>query len=1042
MLRRVLSLGFAFILTVGAFAFTDESSVRIDLFKNLRPRNIGPANMGGRITDVEGIPGNPSTIYIGVGTGGLWKTTNWGISWTPLFDEQETLSIGDLALDPQNSDIIWVGTGEANPRNSISIGCGVYKSTDGGKTWQYLGLRETRQISRIIVHPHDSNTVWVATLGSPFGSNPERGVFMTTDGGKTWQKVLYIDEQHGASDLDIDPVNPNILYAGMWRFERKPWTHTSGSEHGGVFKSIDGGRTWRKITSGLPRLMGRIGVKVAPSNPNVVYVIAESNDGTLFRSNDRGETFQRVSTETNIVSRGFYYTDLRVCPSDENRLYFLATQLRMSIDGGRTSQQLAANVHVDHHALWIDPKNPNIIWNGNDGGLAFSMDRGQTWDVIANIPLAQFYQIHCSMEAPFYQVAGGLQDNGSWMGWARNKEGGIVNEHWRMVSFGDGFFCLIHPRDPNLIISESQGGNILRTNLATGVQENISPQARRSDGGPASELKYRFNWNTPIIPSPHNADTVYVGGNVVFKSTDFGTTWSVISPDLTTNDPEKQKDAGGPIWVENTTAEYHCTIISLAESPIQKGLLWVGTDDGRLWKSLNDGISWIELTQNVPNLPPNSPVSHVEPSRAGADVAYVAFDRHLLNDFKPYVYKTTDGGKTWQLITNGLPDEAYVFVVREDPRNLNLLYAGTERGLFLSFDAGQNWQKFPNVPPVPVHDIQVHPLMNDLVLGTHGRSVYVLDDVTPLQEATPAIVEKPAHLFTPPTAWRYSSRMTRYGRGDRPIVSPNPPYGAMITFYLKERPKQGRVRIQILDSQGNLLRELTRVPQEPGVHRVSWDLRTRGEATEEEDETPREGVQAQRGQQQGGPLGPQVLPGTYRVKLIAGEFEMEQPITVRMEPALEPYLPQMKAGYQFALETLGMIRQLNRAMQVLTSVETQLNNLRQTARQQNVRLPDALDKAISEHLKQIADMKAKVDNPNTGLAYARSARLRGRLNSVYGQMSSNTGPTLAQVAYFNEVKAEFEGVYGEIRAYLTQTAPQLSEQLKANNLPALLIGEL
>ncbi len=1042
MLRRVLSLGFAFILTVSAFAFTDESGVRIDLFKSLRPRNIGPANMGGRITDVEGVPGNPSTLYVGVGTGGLWKTTNWGISWTPLFDEQETLSIGDLALDPQNPDIIWVGTGEANTRNSISIGCGVYKSTDGGKTWQYLGLRETRQISRIIVHPRDPNTVWVAAIGSPFGPNPERGVFMTTNGGKTWEKVLYIDEQHGASDLDIDPVNPNILYAGMWRFERKPWTHTSGSEQGGVFKSTDGGRTWRKITNGLPQLMGRIGVKVAPSNQNVVYVIAESNDGTLFRSNDRGETFQRVSTETNIVSRGFYYTDMRVCPSDENRLYFLATQLRMSIDGGRTSQQIASTVHVDHHALWIDPKNPNIIWNGNDGGLAFSMDRGQTWDVIANIPLGQFYQIHCSMEAPFYQVAGGLQDNGSWMGWARNKEGGIVNEHWRMVSFGDGFYCLIHPRDPNLVISESQGGNILRTNLATGVQENISPQARRSDGGPASELKYRFNWNTPIIPSPHDPDTVYVGGNVVFKSTDFGTTWSIISPDLTTNDPEKQKDAGGPVWVENTTAEYHCTIISLAESPVQKGLLWVGTDDGRLWKSPNDGTSWIELTQNVPNLPPNSPVSHVEPSRAGADVAYVAFDRHLLNDFKPYVYKTTDGGKTWQLITNGLPEEAYVFAVREDPRNLNLLYAGTERGLFISFDAGQSWQKFPNVPPVPVHDIRVHPLMNDLVLGTHGRSVYVLDDVTPLQEATPAIVEKPAHLFTPPTAWRYSSRMTRYGRGDRPIVSPNPPYGAMITFYLKERPKQGRVRIQIVDSQGNLLRELTRVPQEPGIHRVSWDLRTRGEATEEDDEPPRESGQAQRGQQQGEPLGPQVLPGTYRVKLIAGEFEMEQPLTVRMEPALEPYLPQVKAGYQFALETLSMIRQLNRAMQVLTSVETQLNNLRQTARQQNVRLPEALDKAIGDHLKQVADMKAKVDNPNTGLAYARSARLRGRLNTVYGLMSSNTGPTLAQVAYFNEVKAEFEGVYGEIRAYLIQTAPQLSEQLKANNLPALLIGEL
>ncbi|GIV07778.1 MAG: hypothetical protein KatS3mg017_0980 [Fimbriimonadales bacterium] len=1041
MLRRVLSFGFVFFLCVSTFAFTDPSGVSGDLFKNLRFRNIGPANMGGRITDVEGIPGNPGIVYVGTATGGLWKTTNWGITWTPLFDEQETTSIGDVALDPQNPDILWVGTGEANPRNSISIGCGIYKSVDGGKTWHYLGLRETRQISRIIVHPRDSNTVWVAAIGSPFGPNPERGVFMTTDGGKTLQKVLYIDEYHGASDLDIDPTNPNILYAGMWRFERKPWTHTSGSEQGGVFKSTDGGRTWRKVTNGLPRLMGRIGVKVAPSNPNVVYVIAESNDGTLFRSNDRGETFQRVSTETNIVSRGFYYTDLRVCPSDENRLYFLATQLRMSIDGGRTSQQIAGSVHSDHHALWIDPKDPNILWNGNDGGLAFSMDRGQTWDVIANIPLAQFYQIHCSMEAPFYQVAGGLQDNGSWIGWVRNKEGGIVNEHWRMISFGDGFYCLIHERDPNLVLSESQGGNIYRTNLATGVQENISPQARRSDGGPASELKYRFNWNTPIIPSPHDPNTVYVGANVVFRSTDFGATWSVISPDLTTNDPEKQKDAGGPVWVENTTAEYHCTIISLAESPLQKGLLWVGTDDGRLWKSPNDGISWIELTPHVPNLPPNSPVSHVEPSRASIDTAYVAFDRHMLNDFKPYLYKTTDGGKTWHPITNGIPDEAYVFVVREDPRNLNLLYAGTERGLFVSFDGGQNWQKFPNLPPVPVHDIQVHPLMNDLLLGTHGRSVYVLDDITPLQEVSPQVVAKPAHLFTPPTAWRYSSRMTRYGRGDRPIVAPNPPYGAMITFYLKERPKQGRVRIQILDSQGNLLRELTRVPQEPGIHRITWDLRTRGEATEDNEETPRETPATQRGQQ-GGPLGPQVLPGTYRVKLIAGDFEMEQLLTVKMEPALEPYLTQVKAGYQFTLETLSMIRKLNRAMQSLNSVESQLNNLLQAARQQNVKLPEALDKAIGEHLKQIADMKAKVDNPNTGLAYARSARLRGRLNSVYGQMSSNTGPTQAQIVYFNEVKAEFEQVYGEIRTYLTQTAPQLNEQLKANNLPTLLIGEL
>ncbi len=1029
--------GFVFALWLWLLILPSFGQVSAELFKNLRWRNIGPANMGGRITDIEGIPGNPRTVYIATATSGLWKTTTMGIRWEPLFDDQETQTIGDIALDPQNPDIIWVGTGEANLRNSISIGCGIYRSIDGGKSWEYLGLRETRQISRIIIHPRDSNTVWVAAIGSPFGPNPERGVFMTTDGGKTWQKVLYIDEHHGASDLEIDPVNPNILYAGMWRFERKPWTHTSGSEEGGLFKSTDGGRTWRKITNGLPKLMGRVGVKVAPSNPNVVYCIAESNDGTLFRSNDRGETFQLVSRETNIVSRGFYYTDMRVDPQDENRLYFLATQLRLSIDGGRTTQQLASTVHVDHHALWIDPSNPNCIWNGNDGGLAFSMDRGATWDVVSNLPLGQFYQIYLSNEAPFYQVAGGLQDNGSWIGYARTKEGGIVNEHWRMVSFGDGFHCLIHAENPSLVLSESQGGNVLRTNLATGIQENISPQARRGDGGPVKDLKYRFNWNTPIIPSPHDPNTVYVGGNVVLKSTDFGTTWTVISPDLTTNDPEKQKDAGGPVWVENTTAEFHCTIISLAESPVQPGVIWVGTDDGNLQVTFDGGLRWTNLTPNVPNLPPNSPVSHVEPSRANALTAYVAFDRHMLNDFKPYLYKTTDGGKSWQPLTNGLPDEAYIFVVREDPRNLNLLYAGTERGLFVSFDGGQNWQRMPNLPPVPVHDIQIHPTMNDLVIGTHGRSVYVLDDIAPLQQVSAEVLEKPAHLFEPPTAWRFSSRMTRYGRGDRPLVAPNPPSGAIITYYLKERPKQGqRVRIQILDSQGKVLRELTRIPQEPGVHRVEWDLRIRVDSSSDEEETPSAGAP-----QQQAPLGPQALPGTYRVRLIVGEFQMEQPLTLRVEPALEPYLTNMKAGYQFALETLEMITQLNRAMRVLNGVEEQLNNLRQTARTQGVRLDSAVSEAIENHLKKIAELKSQVDNPNTGLAYARGPRLRGRLSSVYGMMGSNTGPTQAQVAYFNEVKAEFESVYGAIRNYLRTEASQLSDQLQSKGLPTLLIGE-
>lgn len=528
---------------------SDQARPQIDpsLFENLEWRNIGPAIMGGRTTDIEGVPGNPNIVYVATASGGLWKTTNGGITWTPIFDRQNTISIGDIAIDPKNPDVIWVGTGESNTRNSVSFGDGVYKSTDGGKTWQHLGLRDTRHISRILIHPHNPDIVYVGAVGHAFGPNEERGVFMTTDGGRTWQKVLYIDAQHGVSDMDMDPSNPNILYAAMWYFERKPWTHRSGSEKGGVFKSVDGGRTWKKLERGLPKLLGRIGVKVAPSNPQVVYVIAESKEGTLFRSDDRGETFREVSREVRIVSRGFYYADLRVDPWDENRVYAIASNLFVSIDGGRTFRRISARTHSDYHTLWIDPTNPYRLWQGNDGGVAVSYDRGETWEYVNNIPLGQFYQIHADNRLPFYWVSGGLQDNGTWTGPSRTREpAGILNDDWIMVSFGDGFHVVTHPEDPNLYLSESQGGNLFRTDLRTREQQNVSPQARRNDGGPVGELKYRFNWNAPIVLSPHDKNTVYYGGNVVFRSTDFGKTWQVISPDLTTNDPEKQKDAGGP----------------------------------------------------------------------------------------------------------------------------------------------------------------------------------------------------------------------------------------------------------------------------------------------------------------------------------------------------------------------------------------------------------------------------------------------------------------------------------------------------------------
>ena len=483
-----------------------------EAFQRLEWRSIGPANMGGRTTDVEGVPGNANVVYVATGSGGLWKTVNGGVTWKPIFERQGTISIGDIALAPSNPDVIWVGTGESNLRNSVSFGDGVYKSTDGGKNWQHMGLRQTEHISAIVIHPTNPDVVYVGAFGHAFAPNDERGVFMTTDGGKTWTRTLYIDREHGVSDLDLDATNPNVLYAGMWSFERKPWTHRSGSEKGGVYKSIDGGRTWNKLSNGLPKLLGRIGIRTAPSNPNVVYAIVESKDGTLYRSDDRGETFKQVSKQTNIVSRGFYYTTVRVDPNNENRVYAVASGLFESIDGGKTFRSITGKTHIDFHAFWQDPKNSKRIWMGNDGGIAVTHDGAETWEPVYNIPLGQFYQIHADNRQPFYYVMGGLQDNGSWTGPSRTREpAGIMNDDWRMISFGDGFYVLNHPDDPEIYISESQGGNILRTDFRTREQQEINPWGRGSGDGPALGEKFRFNWNAPLILASRQEHPLFRG---------------------------------------------------------------------------------------------------------------------------------------------------------------------------------------------------------------------------------------------------------------------------------------------------------------------------------------------------------------------------------------------------------------------------------------------------------------------------------------------------------------------------------------------------
>ncbi len=1004
-------------------------------FERLEWRSIGPAIMGGRTADIEGVPGNANLLYVATASGGLWKTINGGVTWKPIFERQGTISIGDVALAPSNPDVVWVGTGESKTRNSVSFGDGVYKSTDGGKNWQHMGLRETERISAIVIHPHNPDIVYVGALGHAFGPNDERGVFMTTDGGKTWTKTLYLDREHGVSDLDMDATNPNILYAGMWSFERKPWTHRSGSEKGGLYKSIDGGRTWNKLTNGLPKLIGRIGVRAAPSNPEIVYAILEAKEGTLYRSDDRGETFKQVSKNDRIVARGFYYTRVRVNPENENHVYAVASTLFESIDGGRAFRSITGRTHIDYHAFWQDPKNPKRIWQGNDGGIAVSYDGGETWEPVYNIPLGQFYQIHADNRLPFYNVMGGLQDNGAWTGPSRTREpAGIMNDDWRMVSFGDGFYVINSADNPDLYISESQGGNILRTDFRTREQQEINPWGRGSGDGPAAGEKYRFNWNSPILLSPHDKNTVYFGGNVVFKSNDFGKTWEQISEDLTTNDPERLKDAGGPVAIENTTAEYYSTIITLAESPLQQGQVWAGTDDGNIQLTTDGGKSWTNLIKNISGVAAKSPVSHVEPSRTNARTAYVSFDRHMFDDFRPYIFKTTDGGRHWSSIAGNLPAKAYVQVVREDPKNPNLIYAGTEIGLFASYNGGREWValNLKNLPNVSVHDIVVHPRENDLILATHGRSVWIYDDAAPIQQLTSAILSSNTHLFPIRPALRYATRFTRYGIGDKQFAGPNPPYGALITYYLKDKPDDKTTfKIQVFDSTGKLVQELDKPAKEKGLNRAAWNLRLGG-AEVRRPPSPEETAFA------GPPRGPHVLPGTYTVKLTVGDKTFQQPVEVRLDPTISVPQADLQQQYDLQIKLRDMQSSVNSALRFLDSIEEQLKHTQTTVKNLNKEPDKDMMKALEDYIKQVMALEDRLARRSEGLGSSGKAQVVNKIGELFfGMDGTNAAPTPYQRQYFEEIQPEFRDRMAEVNRFIRDTIPQWNEKLRGWNAPTL-----
>ncbi len=980
-LRTVLFTSLALVVALAAPA-ADAGTTPPGPFDHLEWRNLGPANMGGRVADVAGVPGDPKVVWVGAAAGGVWKSSDAGTTFTPVFDHQPVASIGAIAVAPSNPSVVYVGTGESAARNSVSAGNGVYRTTDGGATWTHLGLDQTRHISKILVDPNDPDRIWVGALGHIYGPNSQRGVFRSSDGGATWDKVLFVDDHHGISDLAMDPTNPKLILAGVWRFERRPWSFTSGGEGGGVFRSTDGGATWTKVTKGLPKEMGRIGIAVARSNPEVVYVIAETNAGTLFRSSDGGSSFTRVSDEVEIVSRGFYYTHVRVDPTDENTVYAVASTLWRSIDGGHTFKRIARGTHIDYHALWIDPLDPNRLWQGQDGGIAVSHDRGDTWEAVRNLPIAQYYQVFADARQPFYFVGGGLQDNGCWTGPSRTREpAGILDDDWRMVSFGDGFYMVANAHDPDLYLSESQAGAIVRTDMRTRQQISVSPQPARNDGGPAKDLPVRFNWNAPIVASPHDPDTVYFAGSVVFKSTDFGLTWEAISPDLTTADPAKMGEAGGPVWPENTTAEYHCTVISFAESPAEAGVLWAGTDDGNLQLTRDGGVSWTNVVGRVPGLPHGTAVSHIEPSRSAPGTAWAAFDGHQLDDPAPRIYRTDDYGATWRNVSGDLPAGAFVWVVRQDPRVPGLLWAGTELGLYGSRDE-RHWQsmRLANLPTVPVHDLVVKEPENDLVLGTHGRGLWIFDDATALQQLDDPVRAEPVHLFPVRTALRFPARFTRYGLGAKVFKAPNPPTGAILTYWLKEgvepevdhtaehsvdvkkKPTQDRLKIEIVAADGRHVRTLKKVPAKTGLNRTAWDLADDPPVIRKRD--------PEREEWQGPPHGPRVLPGTYTARVVLdGKTVAEQPLEVAVDPSLVVAPGALEAQRAAAVALNRASSDVNQAMKDLDAVVSQLDARRAAAKQlgdgecprPSTRSSTEASKQVKELLGRMADRRQQAD---------------------------------------------------------------------------------
>lgn len=851
--KLIIALSLIFAFQVNA---QDEIILKgKELFGDIRARQIGPAIMSGRISDIANHPTNNKIIYIGAAGGGVWKSSDGGASFAPIFDKH-IQSIGCVTIDPNNPDnVIWVGTGEPWTRNSVSIGDGIYKSTDGGLNWTNMGLPKSDRITSIIVDPRNSDVVYAGVLGALWGDSEDRGIYKTTDGGKTWNKSFYVDQKTGCADLVIDPVNPDIMYASFWEFRRTAWSFNSGGNNSALYKTIDGGKTWNKIHNGFPKgQLGRIAIGVAPSKPEILYAVLETEqdkDKGLYRSEDSGATWKHLNSDFELVVRPFYFSRITIDPRNPDILYKGGLRGSISRDGGKTFKPLG-NMHADIHDVTVDLHDSNRIYVATDGGLYRSWDSGNTLDIVKNLPLSQYYHLSLDNEEP-YNIYGGLQDNGSWYGPSKS-DGGIEARDWHSVGYGDGFRVLKHPTK-KIIYSEMQGAeNIWRYNLETKELKTIQPLAVKGDP------KLRFNWNTPIVTGIHNPDRIYAGSQFVHVSDDMGQTWRKISGDLTTNDPTKTNtEKSGGLSVDNSGAENHCTIFTIAESPLNKDVIWAGTDDGNVQITRDSGKTWSNVTANIKGLPKNTWCYHIEASVFNEGTAYAVFDGHSKNDYTAYVYKTSDFGKTWTSIAT--PEiGSFARNIQEDYKNPNLLFLGTEIGLYITVDGGKNWSKFENnMPAVAVHYLDLHPKTHDLVMATHGRGIIIIDDISTLRQITPEILKKEVHFFDRKPFVIEEESSFGGTASELEFVGPNPNTSGQIIYYLKKRNTFGKMDLEIQDMNGNKIITLPAGNQK-GINIVSWNYNTRN---------PK--IATAKTLSFGGFTSPRVQEGTYKAVLTKGK---------------------------------------------------------------------------------------------------------------------------------------------------------------------------